>query len=698
MVLRNKIVALVTAISACLLAAWAYWPGLHGGFLFDDVANLSSLGSTGRINHWAAFWRYITSGTADPTGRPLALLSFLLDARDWPAAAFPFKRTNLVLHLCNAALLYTLLLKLGQALGIDKQRNITAAILAASLWLLHPLLVSTTLYIVQREAMLAATCVMAGLLSWLHGRRRLVEDRIRTGVLWSIVGLGGFTMLGTLAKANGSLLPWFALLVELIVLRPNRPMITDAAQRAHRAVMLILGWLPASILFVYVTWTGVHGLWRGGLAGIREWSISQRLLTEPRVLLDYLHLLWLPRPYSSGLFNDQYAVSTSWLHPASTLPAFLAIFGLLVGAWRLRQSRPALALAILFYFAGQWLESTSLPLELYFEHRNYTPTLLMFWPLGLWLSDLSKLRAAKIVLIAILPLTLAVMTRARAQVWGNTHTQALIWAALNPDSPRAQINAADIEMQTGHPHKAARRITTLLTKQPNQAQLIFNLLDAHCMLGGLQPNDASMALYAMRHTANEGTLFVRWFGDALPEALSGQCQGLTTTLLDELDAAGLRNPQLSAPGPQQDLLFLRGRIALANNKSDTSFEDFRKALDLIVRPDFALQAAATLGASGHPSLGLRLITQYESMRTLSPRPGLGMPMLHAWVLKRQHYWKHEIDRLKQTLLTQIHAKDEASIINSRCSHGRCKSHLQCTRRQSVIQGQSTSSKNAQLLL
>src|SRR5678815_4165037 len=65
------------------LAAWTYQPGLRGIFLFDDFANLPALGAFGPVDNWIAFWRYITSGTADPTGRPLALLSFLIDAESW---------------------------------------------------------------------------------------------------------------------------------------------------------------------------------------------------------------------------------------------------------------------------------------------------------------------------------------------------------------------------------------------------------------------------------------------------------------------------------------------------------------------------------------------------------------------------------------------------------------------------------------
>src|SRR6185312_1616330 len=235
-----------------LMAWWAYAPGLHGGFLFDDLGSLPALGASGPITHWDTFWRYITSGTADPTGRPLAMLTFLLDARNWPADPLPFKRTNLILHLCNGVLLYALCARLGKLLYIDARRARQAALLGSTLWLLHPLLVSTTLYIVQREAMLVATCVMSGLLLWLYGRQQLIEGRLKTGALWSVCGLGGFALLGTLAKANGVLLPLYALLIEVIVLAPRRPLPTDAARRTHLTLLIALGVIPTVIVLGYL--------------------------------------------------------------------------------------------------------------------------------------------------------------------------------------------------------------------------------------------------------------------------------------------------------------------------------------------------------------------------------------------------------------------------------------------------------------
>jgi protein O-mannosyl-transferase len=650
----------VASLLLGLLVLAAYWPGLHGDFLFDDFGNLPKLGTFGPVDNWPTFWRYITSGTADPTGRPLTLLTFLIDAKNWPADPYPFKRTNLILHAINGALLYALLARLGHQLCHDTQRTRVAALFGCALWLLHPLLVSTTLYIVQREAMLPATFVMAGLLIWMHGRQQLTIGWINRGLGWILLGLGGFTLLGVLTKANGALLPLYALLIEIVVLAPRYPLPTTKARSAYHAIMLSCAVIPGVAIVGYLIWTGLHGILEGGTPGIRSWTIAQRLLTEPRVLTDYLHLLWLPRPFSSGLFNDHYLASTSWLHPTTTLPAMLVVFSLVGGAWWVRRWQPAIALAVLFYFTGQLLESTSIPLELYFEHRNYVPALLMFWPLGLWLTNDRSLRAFKRVLLVTLPLTFAWMTHARAEVWGNPQTQALIWASINPDSPRAQANAADTEMRSGHPHSAARRLERLLADQPEQAQLMFNLIDARCMMGGVTSRDVAAAREAMQNTPNTGSLFVQWGEGILPTAISGHCPGLTPAVLLELIDAGLQNPKLAAAGPQQDLIYLRGSIALAQHQSNEALADFTQALNLQVRPGMALKAAATLGAAGYPAQGLCLLDRYEHVQGEIMAPNFGMPMLHNWVLARQNYWPQEL----ATLQHQLNLDAKANNINT----------------------------------
>ncbi|HWU53228.1 MAG TPA: tetratricopeptide repeat protein, partial [Tahibacter sp.] len=438
-------------LAALLLGWWAYLPGLSGGFLFDDYINLTALGAYGRVDDAPTFWRYITSGSADTTGRPVALLSFLLDAQNWPADPYPFKRTNVLLHLGNAVLLAVFLTQLGRRLlgaGLHNRAAAdTAAVLAAALWLLHPLLVSTTLYIVQREAMLPATFMLIGLIGFVHARTRLARGAahaLTAATAW----IGSMTLLATLSKGNGALLPLLAWLVDVILLARVEPLASAQAVRWRRWQWIVLG-LPTLAL---TAWLGAN-VYTGLTTGFpyRSWTLGERLLTQNRVLLDYLGQLWLPRPYSVGLFNDALQVSRSWLTPVTTLLSALVLLALLVTAWLLRRRHPALALAIAFFFAAHLMESTVVPLEMYFEHRNYVPALLMFWPLALWLcAPTASMRNVRYLLAVALPLGLALLTRLGAGLWGNVDDQGLLWAQRNPDSARAQANAAQLELARGN--------------------------------------------------------------------------------------------------------------------------------------------------------------------------------------------------------------------------------------------------------
>ena len=640
-----------------------YAPGLHGGFLFDDYGNLPVLGESGPIVHWATFWRYITAGHADPTGRPLTMLTFLLDAHNWPANPYPFKRDNLILHLLNGLLLAQLLLRLGRLVVRDgsPKRIEAAAILGAAFWMLHPLFVSTTLYIVQREAMLPVTFTLLGLQLWLRGREALLRDRMVAGLLCILLGLGGCTLLGVLGKANGILLPALALVLEYVLLRStSNPPPQD---RTYRRIMLLFAWLPTAIVAGYLLDQGFNGLVYG-ISATRPWTLGQRLLTEPRVLMDYLGLLWLPRPFTPGLFNDNVLVSTSLWSPVTTLPALLAVVGLIVAAWSLRRRHPALATAVLFYFVGQSLESSTVALELYFEHRNYLPALLMFWPVALWLCGAQqpsppsashtgtsiRWDKAKTTLAALLVFGLALMTHARASLWGNTRDQALLWARLNPDSPRAQANAAQVEMSAGYPWLAIARLKPLLAKSPDQAQLALNLLAAECQLGHANAATLAAANTSLSTMRDPGSLLTSWFTRVIEQAPHPTCPQLdTTNITAMLDAVGT-NPFLKGnAGRQQDLYYLKGRLALVQGNAGTALDDFNHALDLQVRPAIALEQAALLGSAGFPRQGLAHLDHYAAMATRAAAPAFGMPRLHAWVLQHQQYWPKELARLRATL-------------------------------------------------
>lgn len=651
----------LSALCILALTVVAYFPGLSGSFLFDDFANLPALGAYGPVDNWTTFWRYLTSGMADPTGRPLSLLTFLIDANNWPADPRPFKRTSLLLHLANGVLLGLLLARLGRELGVESRHAATAAIFGAGFWLLHPLLVSTTLYIVQREAMLPGTFILLGLIGYFAGRERARQGRW-SGVLLAGGSVAVCTVLGVLSKGNGALLPLLAWLLDVILpgsrAATGRSRVTAGFAWMRRLCVI----LPACLLLAYLAKVGWNGFVHG-TAPHRPWTLGERLLTEARIVTQYLGLLWWPRSYTTGLFNDAVLVSKSLFQPLTTIFSLLFLLGLGVSAWCWRRRWPAWAAAVLFFFVAHMMESSVVALELYYEHRNYVPAFLIFWPLALWLTGVSfgkgdgVPRAAdtfpgvRILLAVVLSLGLAGLTWMRADLWGNRGDQAELWALRNPDSPRAQAYAAQLQLARGDVRGAIGRLEDLRSRDAGDIHANLNLIGAKCQAGALEQHDLELAAQALRTTRSFERMGYDWFVRSINVAVHGSCEGLDRQALHKLLEAAKQNPYATRiAGRRQDLLSLEGRLALAEGKPEVALAAFDKALEVQPRPGAALAQAAMLGAAGAPGPGLRHLDWFEQLHAQQPPSRIrDMTGIHEWLLERDGYWSTEIPRLRSQL-------------------------------------------------
>ena len=656
----------LSLLALLLLAGWwAYQPGLSGAFLFDDFKNLGQLGDYGRVRDWPSLLLYVTAGDADPTGRPLAMLSFLLDADDWPADPEPFKYTNILLHLLNGLLLAWLLLWLGRRLRLAPGRAAAAALLAAVLWTLHPLWVSTTLYVVQREAMLAATFCLLGLLLWVAGRDR-IEQRKGGGVPLMVAGAWGCSALALLCKGNGILLPLLIGVTEFSL--PGR---VDARAPGNagllRRMQQILLAPPAALIAL---WLG-HALVLGIVHGPTEqgWTIPQRLLSQPRAILSYLQLLWVPRGSPGGLLNDDFRLSTDLLHPWTTLPALLLVVALLAAGLRLRRRYPAVSVALLFYFAGHLVESSVLPLELYFEHRNYLPAMLLFWPLALWLcSAAAPLPRLRVVVATLLPCLLALLAHARAVVWGRPFEQAQLFAQASPHSSRAQMAAAYYLLAYGRPALAASAFRKTLSEFPDEAVAALHLIEADCAQGQLPADDDPAIQRALSENRIEAGVVHYWMVGQIELAQSGSCRRFDLDYMEKMLAAVRDNPHYAAETLHaRDVEHLEGSLALARGDNAAALAEFDRSLAHAPTPDQALLQAALLASNGAPALGLQHLDRYARLPP-PPAPGFdGMPWVHRAVLRHLGYWDARVAELRKTLVAETQqqasapAKDAAPV-------------------------------------
>lgn len=642
------------SLAALLFATWlAYRPGITGVFLLDDFSNLQALGTWGPMIHWDALWRYLTSGISDPTGRPLSLLSFLLDAQDWPAVPTPFKVTNILLHMLNGTLLCWAMLKLARRRGICDRRAALAALIGSGVWLVHPLFVSTTLYVVQREAMLPATFTFIGMICWCAGRDAFDAGKTSRAVAWMLVGAWICTFLATLCKANGILLPLLLVVAEMTVMHTagRGPLLN---RRTRRNVTIILLGLPLAILTAYLAYLLPAAIRMS--PALRGWTVGQRLLSEPRILTEYLRLLWVPQATSFGAFNDQIQVSRGWLEPWTTLPSMIFIAGLLVAGLLARRRFPILAFAVLFYFAGQLLESSFVPLELAFEHRNYLPAAFMFWPLALWLTAPKTRPMIGRTVAVVMLFGLAFMTWTRAGVWGNLQLQARLWGRINAYSPQAQSFSAAVEAADGDIPGALTTLREASIRMPDQPQITLTLVTIECQSSAIDPQSWQRALYSLNHTNTGWNNIANWFLTTLPDAMTHRCAGLTLARLTEA-LASVKSNQSFMHWHRHDLAFRRvdAIFLMANHQPQRALAAFNSILSDYPSAERALEQAQSLSAFGYPNLALRHLDYFATLPDRSPS-GIGMPRIHAWVLQKQNWWAPQLTKFRNHLEANITAR------------------------------------------
>ena len=453
---------LVLLITACI-----YLPGLNGGFLFDDLPNLGDMSRYSDIHSWQNAKEFIFNGFSGPTGRPISLATFWLTASSWiEGNAFPFKLINLFIHLTCGVLLFCIIKLLLKEYEYDDKKSDWIALLTISLWLVHPMFVSTTLYVVQRMTQLSLVFSLLGIWGYLYGRSLLIT-RTFQAYTWMTLSIGFATILATFSKENGALLPLLILVIEFC--HPNN---NNKPLWQWRLLCL---WLP-SLLISYIILKEINlstTPWPS-----RNFNQIERLMSEARIVTEYLFRLYFPQIEGQGLYQDGYTVSRSLLNPITTIYSIIFLVILFISALFFKKKYPLYALAILFFFAAHFMESTLLGLELYFEHRNYAAAIFIFLPLAAGIYSLSEIIKPKLAAVIgfLIISTFSLMTLQRTNLWSDTERLKLYWAQNNPDSPRAQVDFARYLLAQGEQQQANHLIEQTLKRRPDSSLLTVRLM------------------------------------------------------------------------------------------------------------------------------------------------------------------------------------------------------------------------------
>ncbi len=490
------------------ITAVFYWPGLSGPLVLDDHRLISS--SQVQPITIEKFINVVRSDRSGLFGRPVAYLSYIFNHRfaDQDNKTPAFKATNIVLHLLCGVLIYGLLLLvlagLDPSLSQSRQRFI--ALCVVGLWLFHPLFVSTVLYVSQRMVQLAALFTLAALLCYIIGRRNLIAGK-KTGRVWCIISVGICFPLAVLSKEIGVLIPLYYLLIEGAVFRFHWP--DNVHKRFSKLLVGLAIFLPLVAGMLYGVLNAER--WFSGYA-IRPFDLTERALTQIHVLWSYAYQILLPDVRLMGLFQDDFPISKTL--DILTLVKMLSMIGVIIFAVIYRHKMPLVAFGLAWFFIGHVLESTVLPLEIYFEHRNYLPALGLLLPivhiLGKPLVHSSLLYYVRCALLGGLALMFSLQTVHRVDIWSDEATLYEVAAQNHPTSMRVQtsrfmtaLKQSDREamgtvlhsMQRDHPELAVvpvfailgqcgeppiangfiKQAAAELQQKPNTDQLLFGL-------------------------------------------------------------------------------------------------------------------------------------------------------------------------------------------------------------------------------
>lgn len=460
-------VALVASGAVLLLAV--YWPALGGPFLLDDSANLTRA----YLDRFSieGLWQVATGNTSGILGRPVAAVSFALHFLLGEGTSFSFKLVNLVLHGCNAALVYRLCV---EALPVLAVRHGSAyrshavsphaiAIVVCLVWALHPLQVSTVMYVVQRMTILATGFSLLSLILYIRMRRAHTETGERRAHLVPLTV--ATTLLASFSKENGVLVLPSLLLVEWILFRfeTRDPKERRTLVRAFHA-LLTLPTLLGVLYFVTHTDSLLSGYeWR-------DFGLRERVLTQASAVLAYLKMIVLPSLGDMTFYHDGFPVTRTLGFIALRDLSILASMAIAVPLCR--SKAPVISFAIGLFLVSHLLESTVLPLELVFEHRNYAgslgPALLIAWYGAALFRRLAVPRSAGVAAAALIAL-LSLQTFTRASHWESGSSLAAFAVEHGSRSSRARSALAMALATQGHYARAVEHLEVAATLDPHNA-------------------------------------------------------------------------------------------------------------------------------------------------------------------------------------------------------------------------------------
>jgi protein O-mannosyl-transferase len=452
----------------------------------------------------------------------------------------------------------------------------TALVMSAGavslLWLIHPIQLSSVLYVVQRMTELAGSFTLLALIAYVKGRVFLRAGQPRLALAAFALAFALFWPLGLYSKEIALLAPVFMLVVDYVVFPREWPWKKWAA--LSRPVKY--GVIACVTVLALVFLAAVIAYAQPGYA-MRNFTMLERVLTQPRVLFFYLSLILVPRLDAFGLFHDDIPLSTGLFSPWTTLPAAAGIIALVIAAVVARRRYPLLSLGLLWFYAGHLLESTVFSLEMVYEHRNYLPSLGIFFVLLEGFRQLRPLvnRDLARAAVALVFIGFGTITVLRSSQWSSEANMAHYEALHRPQSAASQSRYANLLLTEGRLAESlvvARRAVDLAPNEPSHLMGIVAVVVSRGGKMSAADLDTIDQLLASR-PLSASTLYEL---SEISNCVTRNCTKMQP-YLQRWTQAMLRNPG------KKDVsysYFLLGRALLGQGRADDAVEAYKRAYEL----------------------------------------------------------------------------------------------------------------------
>lgn len=585
---HNSWMALLFFALSMAVCFFAYSQGWSGGWHFDDAPNLRPLEQVfelGIINSEAAF-DFVFSGDAGPLGRPLSLISFLVDGSAWPNHPYALLYTNSMLHAINGLLILGFFFNLGHIQKWSQNKSIWIASISAGLWLLLPISASSVLMAVQRMTVLSNSFIFLSLWIYLLARQNLERSSLKA-LLGMGLSLAFGTLLGVFTKEQAGILPILVWILESHWLTP--PILSNYWQRrCWKIFRIVFFYIPAIAIAAYL----IHVIWNSEVFyAAREFDIKQRLWTQAVILWDYLRLAFFPRATAFGPFHDDYHI-----HDGSSLLAWTAAMGWILFAiltFALRKNTRLPLLALSWFIVSHSIESTVVPLELYFEHRNYIALAIPIFALIvlIWHSVEQGNKSAAsawrcfILVVCLYMLIISVVLWQTTSLFGQSALAARVWYEKHPNSIRAAQFFAQNLVAVDNISGALLVLDATSQARPNSATLSLQGLQLACILNHPHSELENRISLALRELplAPQRFSIIETLDKLNTLRKDKSCNGfIQREHLLEISRAALKNPRFSSiPQERSNLRVFMASLFMDAKELSPTMENLLAALDAV---------------------------------------------------------------------------------------------------------------------